>query len=209
MLEKFASKLSSKVCGMLDLTAQQQEIIKYGLVVLISNLTGFFVVTILALLLDVLAPTMAIMVTLLLLRPAAGGAHCNTPLTCNLLGLAILPLLGLFSSYLADAGRPVHFAYVAAAVLFAGVFITKNAPYFTQNKPRASARERQLKRRALITVIVIALTACCLILIGLEYFAAGLSTGLFWQGVMLTKTGIQVITKLDNLLLSIINLLRR
>lgn len=192
-------RISKKIGDILELNEQQQEIIKYGLSVLFNNLAGMIGVMILAYLIGAFVPTLAIMITLLLLRPAAGGAHCSNPLSCNIFGFVFIPLLGYGVTLLDNHSNVVNYIYLICIAILALYGIRANAPYFTQEKPRAEARRKILKRYSLGMALILFGVAVTALLNNMVVWGLGIATGLLFQGIMLLPLGIKGTRFLDNL----------
>lgn len=131
--------------------------------------------------------------TLLLLRSSAGGAHCNNSYNCSLFGYIFMPAFGyvalVFSGY-SVTFQCIYLSGCSTLVLF-GVVL--NAPYFTQDKPRAVARSKQLKTRALLLALLSSVIAMILLYIGKLQWSMGIATGLLFQGIMLLPLGVKTV----------------
>ena len=95
---------------------------------------------------------------------------------------------------------PVNFQYIYLVSCFLLVLLGINlkAPFFTQDKPRAAARSKQLKVRALILAIIAFLTAVMLLIVLKVQWSMGIATGLLFQGIMLLPPGVKGTLLLDN-----------
>jgi accessory gene regulator B len=185
----------------LKLSPHRQNIVCYGLNVLLSNLLGIAVTLVIAYVLGIFSPTAAVVLTLLFLRTSAGGAHCSSSLNCSIFGYVFIPLLGYWAFWLSSVGAPIiHAIYLISCGLLALVGIALKAPYFTQSKPRAEARRKILKRRAFMFALIAALTSALFMANMKLQWSMGIATGLLFQAIMLLPFGIKGIQYLDNLL---------
>ncbi len=182
-----------KLDNLLGLGEDKREVIQYGLIVLLSNLLGLIVVFTAAWLLKVLWPTAVVVLTLFLLRPAAGGAHCSSSFRCNFLGFIVLPFFGWAATGLATLAPAALLLYQVLSFLIAMPAIFVHAPFYTQVKPLAEARKKKLKLRALVLAAALFLLSLLLFLAGRPVWSAAIATGLFWQGLMLLPCGLKLV----------------
>lgn len=167
---------------------------------LAGNLLGLAAVLAAACFLGALPSTAALVVTLMLLRPSAGGAHCGNSFNCNLLGFLLIPPLGLGAAWMAAGAVEAQMVFPGVSFMVALWGIIWNAPYLTRNKPRAESRRKQLKTRALILAILVFAASLWLIYLGHPPWGAGLAAGLLFQGFMLLPAGIYFVHKFDILI---------
>ena len=193
LLADWAGLLSSKMDNLLGLGEDKREVVQYGLIVLLSNLLGLIVIFVAAWLLKVLLPTAVVVLTLFLLRPAAGGAHCSSSFRCNLLGFMVLPFLGWAATGLAMLTPVTLLLYQVLALLIVIPAIFIYAPFYTQVKPLVAARKKQLKLRALVLAAALFLLSLLLFLAGHPVWSAAIATGLVWQGLMLLPCGVKLV----------------
>lgn len=198
-LNDFSSSIANKITLLLGLDNAKKEIIQYGLSVLLVNVLGLAAVLIIAYLIGILVPTLAIASTLVLMRPNAGGAHCHSPLNCNMFGLLFMPLLGYAVVLLTGLPERLSIIYLLLAFSVAVTGIHKNAPYFTRDKPRAARRMVVLKRRSFLLAGLLFIASGILFVFDYASWSIGLATGLLWQGLMLMPAGIGIVHALDRL----------
>ena len=188
---------------------QKESLIQYGLIVIFSNGLGLIGIVFISYIFDILIPTMIIALTQMVLRPSAGGAHCSSPFNCNFLGFAIIPVLGYGVSLFLNASETLKVIYITAAFMIGLYGILKNAPYFTQNKPRALSRNRLLKNRSMVFSLIIYILSSVFLFKSIDVWSIGLSTALLWQGLMLLPVGIGSINFLDSCLNRLLSEQRR
>jgi accessory gene regulator protein AgrB len=189
-----------KIGEVLELSPDRRDIVGYGLNVLVSNIFGIAVTLFIAYVMGALCSTFAMIITLLLLRPSAGGAHCSNSFNCSLFGYIFIPLFG-YGAFWLSKKCPTDFQYIylISCTLLVLMGIALKAPYFTQNKPRAEARRKKLKVRALILAILAALASVILLMNAKAQWSTGIATGLLFQGMMLSPPGIKGTLFLDGL----------
>jgi|GEM_PF-1060032 accessory gene regulator protein AgrB len=183
------------------LNGEQRDVISYGLSVLTSNILGIAGVLFIAYMWGAFISTLALLITLLLLRPNAGGAHCSNSFNCSLIGYVLLPLLGYGAFWFSSFPLSIQRIYIVACACLGLTGIFTRAPYFTQSKPRAEIRSKKLKTRALIIAMISLVVALIFNIIARHEWAMGIATGLLFQGLVLLPPGIKVIQYLDNYLL--------
>ncbi len=182
-----------KLDNLLALGEDKREVVQYGLIVLLSNLLGLMAVLTAAWLFKVFLPTVVVVLTLFLLRPAAGGAHCSSSFRCNLLGFIVLPFFGWAATGLATLAPAVLLSYQVSAFLLVIPAIFAHAPFYTQVKPLVEARKKQLRLRALVLAVILSLLSLLLFFTGHRVWSAAIATGLFWQGLMLLPCGLKLV----------------
>lgn len=196
--ENWSSKASNKIGEILMLDNEQREVIKYGLSVLTSNLLGLFGVLLIAYILGVFIPTLAISVVLLFLRPNAGGGHCSSSLNCSLFGYVLIPLFGYGAFWISQGSLYFQFIFITGCACWGLTWIILRAPYFTQSKPRAEARDKKLKVRASVLALTAFLISVALLAVARNVWATGIAAGLLFQGLMLSPAGVGALQFLDN-----------
>lgn len=195
--------LSDKIGDVLALTQEHREVISYGLSVFLSNLFGLIAILAIAYLIGAFTATLAMAAVLVMLRPNAGGAHCDSALNCNLFGCLFIPLLGLWANWLSSYSFQAIFVYMLVCSCFSALGIYLKAPYFTQDKTRAKARRKKLKMYALMLVVLASLAAVVLLISGKKIWSTGIATGLLFQGIMIFPAGIAITGFLDSLVNSV------
>jgi accessory gene regulator protein AgrB len=181
------------------LDRKQREVISYGVSVLISNILGLAGVLLIAYIFGVLIPTLAILIVLLILRPNAGGAHCSSSFNCNLFGYAFIPLFGFIAFWLSRYSPFTKNICLTICSIAGITWLTLKAPYFFQSKPRAEARNKKLKTRAITLAISFFFAALIFRVFSKDEWAMGIAVGLLFQGFMLSSLGIKVIQSLDKI----------
>uniref|UniRef100_A0A7C1F335 Accessory regulator AgrB n=1 Tax=Ammonifex degensii TaxID=42838 RepID=A0A7C1F335_9THEO len=78
----------------LSLTPEEEEIARYGLQMVIYPVAGFATISLAGWLAGCLESALVVALTAGVLRLFSGGAHARSPLTCNILGMVVAPVLG-------------------------------------------------------------------------------------------------------------------
>ena len=187
----------------LNLNSDEEAIALFGLQMLVYTVTGFLSICLVGWLLGVLALTLAVTLTAASLRLWAGGAHSRSPLTCNLLGMIVAPLLGKLAALAAPLFTPAGLGVmILAGFIIAVVVIWRRAPVDSPAKPITSpAERRRLRALSLVLVVFIAvLQVLILVTMRAVPFILALSLGLGWQTFSLTRAGHWFAILIDNLM---------
>lgn len=190
--------MSKTIGDILGLSPQKCEIISYGISVIVINAIGLIAILAIGYIVRVFIPTLAMVSMLLVLRPNAGGAHCSSPLSCNIFGCIFIPIFALWASWLSSCPSVVGYIYIGFSTVISMLGIYLNAPYFTQEKPRAEERSRKLKIRSLVIAASGFFISVGLLIYGQTEWSMGVTTGLLFQGIMILPLGIEGTKLLDN-----------
>lgn len=197
-LKRWSDTVSGKVGDILGSEQEQRDIVSYGLYVLASNIIGLAGVLIAAYLIGAFVPTLAMSIVLLILRPNAGGAHCSNSFNCSLFGYIIMPLFGYGAFWLSRYPLIVQVIFLIGSTFFGLTWIALKAPYFTQSKPKAEAKNKKLRIYSMVLAAAVFLVALGFWNMGWGAWAMGMTMGLFFQGLVLSPAGIKGTLSLDN-----------
>ena len=185
----------------LNLTPDEEEVALYGLQIVIYTLAGFLTIFLAGWLLGCFWTTLAVCLTAVFLRLFTGGAHSHSPLTCTLLGMVMVPLLGK----IAAITTPFFTALSLALIVFPGfilslIIIWRLAPVDSPAKPIPSPDYRQRLHFLSIAAVLLLTAGQSFLLIKGQAPAVvlALSLGLWWQAFALTRAGHRFATFTDN-----------
>jgi accessory gene regulator B len=185
----------------LNLTPAEEEVALYGLQIIIYTLTGFLTICLGGWLLGCFWTTLAVCLTAAGLRLFTGGAHSNSPLTCTLLGMVMVPLLGKIAAITAPLFTLLSlFLIVAPGLILSLIIIWRLAPVDSPAKPITSLEQRKKLRFFSISAVFLLAMGQAFLLIKGQALAIvlALSLGLWWQAFTLTKAGHWFATFTDN-----------
>mgnify|MGYP003790185805 CR=1 FL=1 len=165
---------------------------------MISNFMGIAVVLIIAWFIGSFCPTFAMVLTLLLLRSSAGGAHCRNSYNCSLFGYIFMPAFGYIALLFSGCPMSLQYVYLTGCSTVVMLGVVLKAPFFTQDKPRAVARSKQLKIRAGLLAIFSLIAAIVLLYFKETKWGMGIATGLLFQGVMLFPPGVKAVSLFES-----------
>lgn len=157
--------------------------VEYGITVILSNFFSLMLVIIVSFILNLLVINLAILFTLVVTRPSAGGFHGSTPRNCIIFSVCIVNLWGALTGKIMFMGPGLIFAFHFAVMLAALFTVIKYAPYFAVEKPRA--QKTRLRRSGVLKVILLSMIAVYLQWSGQELIAVGVSAGLIMQSLLL------------------------
>ncbi|KFD40442.1 hypothetical protein DK28_0206270 [Peptococcaceae bacterium SCADC1_2_3] len=197
----FTKSIAAYLKEKLNLTPDEEEVALYGLQILIYTFTGFLAICLIGWLLGCFWTTLAVCLTAAGLRLFTGGAHSNSPLTCTLLGMVMVPLLGKIASLTAPFFTPLNVSLIIIpGFIISLIIIWRLAPVDSPAKPINSLEQRKkLRFYSVAMVLLLALGQAFLLIKGQALTVVlALSLGLWWQTFTLTKTGHRFAIFTDN-----------
>jgi accessory gene regulator B len=186
----------------LDLTPEEEEIARFGLQIILYTITGFFSIIVVGWLLGCMWTTVTVALTAAYLRLLSGGAHSRSPLTCNIIGMAVAPLLGKTAAITAPFLTSLTlFLAVAAGFVLCLNIVSRLSPVDSPAKPITSSEQRRrLRFLSLLSVLLVTVGQFVLLAINeAPALVLAASLGLWWQTFTLTEGGHRFATFMDNL----------
>lgn len=159
-----------------DLTRKK---VKYGIEVLIINISKLMITLIVAKLLGILVETLETIIIASLIRQYAFGAHAGTSFQCTIATLIMYIGPVILSKY-------IFFNYYVCGILFviSAILLYKYAPADTEKRPLVSEKKRKiLKKKALIMVGVLGIIA---LIINIYSLKVAILLGIFVASVVTT-----------------------
>jgi accessory gene regulator B len=183
----------------LELSAADEEVLRYGLQVVVYALTGLLSMGLAGWLVGALPTALAAALSAGALRLFSGGAHSRSPLTCNLVGAAMASLLGKAAKVAAPLlATPILLLMLLAGFIPAALAVWRLAPVNSPAKPITSFVRRR-KLRWLSLAALLTLTVGQLVLVPRwPALAVAVGIGTWWQTFTLTWAGHRFATMLDN-----------
>jgi len=185
-------------------TEKDQEVLLFGLRLLLSYIIGFLLLTIISYLLGIHFYTLTAAVTASILRVFSGGTHASSQTRCCLLGIIIFIPMG-FIAKLFSPGEQFLVLLVIGIIIYGLVIINKYAPAATPGKPISSQIQRDVLRRNSFIVLILWGIICLMglvfndnLLLSALLFPTAL--GMFWQLSSLTPFGYALIKNVDSCL---------
>lgn len=213
MVRKMLSdKITKLISDELNLDADKQEIINYGVFAVVQVMISLALIISLGVIFGLLPEVLIVSFSINILRQYSGGTHASTPSLCIIIGTAATFLLAYTAHWIS------FFANIYGVLLFgflvfswAYYIVYKRAPVDSSKKPITLERKR-VKMRKLSFLI---LSIYFLITLVLNYLAFNLGSvqfisfslclyaGVIWQIITLTITGYKILSKIDNFLSTI------
>ncbi|SFQ98991.1 accessory gene regulator ArgB-like protein [Desulfoscipio geothermicus] len=198
--KRWAGYLSRKT----GLSAEQETILTYVIEVLVLNLMNIVFTLLLGVLLGVLPGTAACLITAILFRHSAGGAHSSSPWRCAAVTIAVFPLLALLGSFFSRLGQGFADVLSVGALGVGMTTVVLLAPVDSPAAPIISPlRRRKLKiisiaLMVLVTIIVLLLRESRWQYAGMIQSCIALT--LLWVSFMLTGWGHKLMSFVDKIL---------
>lgn len=196
----FTKSTAAYLKAKLNFTPDEEEVARYGLQILVYTLTGFITICLAGWLLGCFWTTLAVCLTAALLRLFTGGAHSNSPLTCTLLGMVVVPLLGKIAALTAPFFTPQSLTLIVVPGLILSLtIIWRLAPVDSPAKPITSLEHRKKLRFLAMAAVLLLTSGQALLLIKGQALTVvlALSLGLWWQAFTLTQAGHRFATFTD------------
>lgn len=163
-IDKCAQLLARNMGGN---SADNQAIISYALQLLIFNSSTAIITLLLALVLGTFNITLVALLASGSLRVFIGGFHLPHPIHCLVLTVITLNLIGKLAVLLAPYATPTASIILVALVMgLALLFIIRNAPVATANRPIKEERRPGLKQKGLKVWLFWSVVLVALLLIG-------------------------------------------
>lgn len=192
-----------------DITRQKELVpkITYGLEMIIGETTKIICLLLAAAFLDLLLPTLFLLLSIIPIRVITGGGHCTSSLRCLFTTIVTYLSMAVISVLLAK-NIPLVFLLgfcLLSYCLFA-VIVDRFGPGFSVNYPDPSKELIETIKRRVFTV----LTIYTLLILNTFYLAqnevssiilASAAIGGLWQSLMITTYGQRLIAIIDKSLL--------
>lgn len=196
---RWAGYLSQKT----GLPPEQESVLTYVIEVLALSFLNVFCTLLLGALLGVLPGTAACLVTAVLFRHSAGGAHASSPWRCAAVTIVVFPLLALLGSYFSRSGQGFVDVLSAGAFLAGMAAMILLAPVDSPAAPIISPlRKKKLKIISIAFVVLV--TVMALLLRESRWQHAGMiqsctALTLMWVSFMLTGWGHKFVSIIDGI----------
>lgn len=198
----FGGKIAEYVINNQKITDKdQKEIIIYGAEVFMSTITGIFFTLCLGYILGLYIQVIFLLITSLLIRKTAGGAHSQYQSNCLIISVLSYNLIAFFARETYAYMQSFLLIIIFFSFAFGLIVTYYKAPVDSPQKPLSLAQKNQLKKLALLALVLIfgfQLTGYFLNLFNLINYSVCIV--ILWQYLMLTSAGHWVISLIDNTL---------
>ena len=161
MITAIAEKVSLTFAKSGIIEEQKQDLMRYGLEIIISTLIGTLIIIILGVLLKSILFSLIFIAVLVPLRQYTGGYHADTYLFCNI----SLIITYLFTYYACKVIPQNFYSWFSlGAILLAIICEILFAPIDSQNKRLTEKKKKEFKIKGLI-ITTICSVVCLLLLL--------------------------------------------
>ncbi len=181
-LELFSQQMVNKFFSGQD--KQEQEIIIYGLLTLLSTLLGLMSIVVFSSLVRVTSWALVAALAAVILRRATGGVHASSAFGCALLSGVIFTLLGLLAKYSQFYLADKMLFVLWGAFLIGALLIYFYAPVGVEERPLSSINKRGKLRIYSFLILFILSLISFIILAVIDRFNGyilAILLGIIWQ----------------------------
>jgi accessory gene regulator B len=199
--------ISKNLAGFLTekagLAHEKEVVLTYAIEVLVIYLGNTLFTLLLAALLGVLPGVLSCLISVIMFRHTAGGAHSNSPWRCAAITITIYPAMALLAVFLSQLSATLIDALSAVALLAGLITIAVLAPVDSLAAPIISPyRRKKLKFLSLVVFAVI--TAAIIFYRQSDFVYASqvrvcLTLTVLWVSFMLSKPGHSVMCLVDKI----------
>ncbi|NLW06493.1 MAG: accessory gene regulator B family protein [Clostridia bacterium] len=179
---KAAQNLASYLASELKMPEEQQEVLAYGLELILLGLLGIAAVALGGYLVGAPLEALAALLASSLLRLPGGGWHLQSPLKCLIFTVLIFNIIGYFCKIVSQSAN-IH--YIVLAIILSGFFSLAVswfvAPVINPHKPLNSAKLKARLRRLAIAVALVVPLVLLFALGRWTALALAGAAGLIWQ----------------------------
>ena len=171
-----------------ELKKEQQEVLIYGLLIMISFIIDCLALIIVAYLFDILTLALTVAVSASLIKIFSGGVHASSMIRCAVSGVVVFTGLALLAEKIAVVIVPYILSLVILVFSLAVIMLYFYAPVGVKEKPiKNQDKYFKLKKYSLGMLIILASIYLLLVIKGVstQFIVAGL-LGLIWQLFSLT-----------------------
>lgn len=193
--------MAEKLGRLTGLAPEDQDVVAYGLEYLLISITGPLLALLLGLVLGLFSETCAVILSWMILRPSAGGAHCTSRWRCIVAScLGVIAVVFLAAAALALVSA-LTWAVLCSIWTMAAVWLW--APNNSARPISDPQRRRRLRRRAMILAPLACMLIICLSLSGsgqIQSISAAGAAGLAAGALILSPAGFQLMAWCDKTL---------
>ena len=185
MVEKFCNYIVGKMRKKIpDMTNDREEIILYGLQLIIGEVPKLFIMFGLSFLLGIGWYMVFLYIALLPYRTVSGGFHLHTHIGC-IIGSALFYYGNIYLSKFLILDELQKYILIILSLVFGILMISMYAPADTENLPIISKKERKTKK--ILSYVTLILTLIAAIFVKNNIISNILILGTIIQTVSITK----------------------
>lgn len=199
----FSKSLAGFLTEKADFPPEKEVILAYVIELLVINLGNILFTLLLAMLLGVLPGTLTCLITAVLFRHTAGGAHSNSPWRCAAVTITIYPAMALLAGFLAQLGATFINTLSVVAILTGLVTIAVLAPVDSPAAPIISLHRRKKLKVLSLAVFTLVTAAAAFFSRSDQVYASQIQLclilSILWVSFMLSKPGHRVMLLVDKI----------
>lgn len=182
---------------------EKEVILTYIIELLVLNLGNVLLTLLAAKIFGVFPGTLACLITAVLFRHTAGGAHSSSPWRCAAVTITVYPAMAMLAVYLTRLGAGFIDVLSAAALLTGLLTIAALAPVDSPAAPIISPYRR--KKLKILSLAVFMLTAAAIIFfrqsetVYASQIRVCLILTVLWVSFMLSNPGHRLMCLIDNI----------
>lgn len=185
MIDKFCDYLTTKIRKENpDIDDEREEVINYGIHLLVGEIPKFFIIMGVAFILGVLDLTILAYFLVLPFRGASGGFHLKTHIGCIIGSIVFFCGIGLLGKYLIFE-KTLKYIIAFLIWVFGMIMVKLYAPADTENVPIISKKERKKKR--ILSYITLTLSIIIGLFIKNEVISNIIIYGMLFQSISITR----------------------
>jgi len=207
-MEKSAEKISVKIAGETSCSKERQEVIEYGIIVILQTVVVAFFVLIPALLLGIFLQTFTFLVCVSFLRRFSGGVHASSISTCTIVSVVSCLGFGYLAKFFSSLLNGSSAIYILGGITFLTGFIISyiKVPVDSPNKPIKNIKK--IKELKIKSILILAIYFTISLILVINFIDNNIVMGLYysvlfatiWQSFSLTYAGQSLLSKTDRLL---------
>lgn len=209
-MEKIIDNIVSIYNTHLNLNKSEKDILKYGITITISTITGYIGSLVLAYLLQNFFSVLILILSMTLYRGLSGGAHLSTMIRCTIFSSILINVICIISQYVIDLNFDTSIYFIIEfIILLYSIWVLYNyAPADTNEKPIKKKEKREkLKKLSFVYIIIWYCFNICWFYMknSVNEILFHISMGILWQTFSITPLGYKFLKGIDKLF-SLINI---
>lgn len=193
-MEYIINKIVSIYNTHLNLNKSEKDILKYGITITISTITGYIGSLVLAYLLGNFFSVLILILSMTLYRGLSGGAHLSTMIRCTIFSSILINVICIISQYILGLNFDITIYFIIEfAILLYSIWSLYNyAPADTHEKPiKKIGKREKLKKLSFVYIIVWYYFDICWLYMknSVNEILFHISMGILWQTFSITPLG--------------------
>lgn len=190
-IEKWSYGCAKYLARVTNQNHNKRSIYYYGFYIIISSIIKLSIIVTIALILDILIPTLIIMFIFASLRTFAGGYHMDTLGKCLFVSMLLYVIAALITKYSYQEWSLLSITLLIISTLFIGFFtLRKYAPKDNPNKPITDPIQiKKYKKNSQIYLIILIIISSILILLNLYIYVLSICFGILLELFSISPLG--------------------